>query len=113
MITSAELFSRLRDYLKGRSTLREFEGWLIPKLGTFDLDSYLSYVAGTVHLYMIEIHEGVRTERSAKMFLRKHFAFHLTTTPDYSAQQVSDTNTTTVKQPDNWLASRPSVPQPA
>ena len=97
MITSTELFSRLRAYLKSRTSLRDLEGWLLPRLDMFTPDSYLTYVAATVHLCIIEIHDGIRTERSAKMFLRKHFAFHLATVPEsWTGQQSATTNTALV-----------------
>lgn len=76
MNTSIELYSRLRDYLDGRISPRDLEDWLAPRFGLVAsmTDTDLNRTAATIELCIADVQAGVRTERSAKMFLRKRFA---------------------------------------
>lgn len=88
-----ELCASVNDYLDGRITLAQLEEWLTPRLravlSTPDTD--IAYIAGTVELCIAEIAGGIRTERSAKTFLRRHLADRLRVPVIYMEYDASPT----------------------
>ena len=74
METSNELTDNLEDYLKGNCSIRQLEEWTVPRLPQFlsNVDSLDGRIAGAIELSLSEVADGLRTERSAKMSLRKY-----------------------------------------
>jgi len=76
MFASVELTTKLKEYLEGQITLWDLESWLVPRLAYFvhNLDSSEAKLAGTIELCLSELRAGIRSERSVRTLLSRHFA---------------------------------------
>lgn len=76
MNPSTELSSRLMDYLERRISLGELESWVAPRLPVFldSPDSEAARLAGAIELSCAELGDGLRSERSIRLSLRRYCA---------------------------------------
>ena len=75
MIASVELITKIDDYVHGRISLRDIEVWVVPNLPAL-LDhpnSFSGRMACAIEQTLNEVSEGLKTERSAKRYLKKYF----------------------------------------
>jgi hypothetical protein len=76
MNSTDQLYSKIGEYLDRRRSLRDLESWLAPRLPVY-LDSPASAIgqtAGAVELLLSELADGIRTERSLRMALKRYVA---------------------------------------
>jgi len=76
MGSADQLYSKLGEYLERRSSLRDLESWLAPRLPVY-LDSPASaagQTVGAIELLLSELEDGIRTERSLRMALKRYVA---------------------------------------
>ena len=76
MNTSTELITQVRAYADRRLGLRDLELWLAPRLRALLTapDSATGRLAGASLLYMAELKDGLRTERSLRVALKQYLA---------------------------------------
>lgn len=68
------LYAIVGEYLDKRITLRELESWMGQRMLLFydRPDSKAAKLAHVVELYLSELHDGLRTERSLRRALAKY-----------------------------------------
>lgn len=68
------LHTKVGEYLDKRITLQELESWMAPRTcGFYDIPySRMAKLAHVVELYLSELHDGLRTERSLRRALAKY-----------------------------------------
>lgn len=76
MASTDQLYSKIGEYLERRSSLHDLESWLAPRLAVY-LDSPTSaagQTVGAIELLLSELGDGIRSERSLRMALKRYVA---------------------------------------
>lgn len=101
MSSADQLYSKLGEYLERRSSLRDLESWLAPRLPVY-LDSPASaagQTAGAIELLLSELADGIRTERSLRMALKRYTASQLVAWFRYTDDASESVTSSEVAQP--------------
>ncbi len=96
MNPSAQLSSKLNDYLNRRIALSDLESWLVPRLPVY-LDTPTSPAAELVaafELCLAELHDGVRSERSLRNALSRYLRAEPSTWYFHSTGHAEDMTST-------------------
>ena len=101
MSSADQLYSKLGEYLDRRSSLRDLEAWLAPRLPAY-LDSPASaagQTAGAVELLLSELADGIRTERSLRIALKRYTAYQRVAWFRYTDAASESVTSSEVAQP--------------
>lgn len=75
MNASIELFSKFKDYLDRRLTLKELDAWIMPRLRLYMSapESEAGRLVGAIELSVAEVQDGLISTRTAKSLLRRRY----------------------------------------